>query len=80
MENINRIRNLRVYSKVDAIEMAKLLTGKKTLEYNDYLSHRAGYPVYVDMFHMDYLTVSDLGTRLEVNYPNGYSQNIWYDN
>lgn len=47
-------------------------------ERDNYLSDRAGYGIYIaknNDYGIDY--ISDLNTRLELNFKNGSSKNIW---
>lgn len=50
-----------------------------SFEHDTLMSSAAGYPVYVATYteHCVPGWISDLNTRLEVNYPNGVSVNIW---
>lgn len=66
---------VRVYakSKSDAFSILDDLVG--IVQADKYLSDRAGYRVYT----FDGGTVSDLNTRLEVNYDDGRTVNIWID-
>lgn len=45
-------------------------------ELDDYLSEKAGYPIYFSTVKGVNAWISDLGCRLELNYPSGKSENI----
>lgn len=42
-------------------------------------SSRAGYPIYRSTFNGCNAWISDLGNRLEINFDNGETVNIWID-
>ena len=46
---------------------------------NEQASANAGYPIYTSTAEGTNAWISDLNTRLEVNFPNGKTENIWID-
>ena len=65
-----------VYSEKDAWDVASKYF-KDGYTRDDYLSKRAGYPIYISNTESSNAHISDLNTRLEVNLDNGKTINIW---
>lgn len=80
---INKVE-FKVKNISDAWEIVQLLIDGDInyTRYNECLSSRAGYPIYniIDSKGEDISStyISDLGSRLEVNFEDGYSKNIWF--
>lgn len=66
---------LTVTNHKDAMEMAKACMGDIYRDAND--SERAGYDIWRTYQHGHWL--SDLGDRLEMNFDDGETVNIWID-
>ena len=67
---------LVVSSLTDAWKIAYLLIGEdKVVEFDYDKSKRAGYNIYSNGDGT--ITISDLKTRLEINFEDGTSKNIW---
>lgn len=64
---------LTANSKSSAIEIAYQLLDEE-FSYNSFKSNRAGYSIYTCESGS---YVCDLGDRIEVNFANGLSKNIW---
>lgn len=85
MKNINIADNKteHVHTRTKQAAMNLLiciLDEGETLHFDSYLSQRAGYRVYRVVKDMaDHGTVSDLGTRYELNQPAGATTCIWWD-
>ena len=69
---------IRVSTKKEAWRVADALF-PGDYEKNSLLSDRAGYPVYQSTAIYSDSRISDLGDRLELNFDNGDSLNIWID-
>lgn len=69
---------LTVKNEIEAWKIVYLLIDNCDIKYDKFISHRAGYPVYVS--EEDNINVCVLGDRLEINFPNGKSKNIWFNN
>lgn len=63
-----------VRSKADAFAFANRFF---EFERDEFRTKRAGYPVYFDTSGF-YNYVCDLGDRLEVNFVDGDTLNIWF--
>lgn len=76
-----KTEHVHVRTKQAAINLlCIMLRDDERLHKDDYLSNRAGYTVFRVTGHMeDHGTVSDLGTRLEINAPSGATTCIWWD-
>ena len=46
---------------------------------DDHKSKAAGYKIYFSTAEETNAWISDLGNRLELNYPNGSTENIWIE-
>ena len=68
---------ITVDSKFSAWKLVNRLTNS-ICHKDDEASKRAGYDVYTD--ENKNIHVSDLGVRLEINYANGITENIWIAN
>lgn len=68
---------LEVVDKAAAWKVAYDLTGDEIISYCKYVSDRAGYPIYMNITEEGTTSICDLGNRLEVNFKNGTSKNIW---
>ena len=68
---------LTVENKIEAWKIVYLLIDNAPIKYNQFVSHRAGYPVYIS--EEGNLNVCMLGDRLEINFPNGKSKNVWFE-
>ena len=67
---------LVVNSLTDAWKMAYLLVGgNEAIEFDLDRTKRAGYNVYSN--ENSTIIISDLTTRLEINFEDGTSKNIW---
>lgn len=75
MEREVTIMKLTVTSHKDAMEMAKACMGDIYRDAND--SERAGYDIWRTYQRGHWL--SDLGDRLEINFDDGETVNIWID-
>ena len=64
---------LTANSKSSAFDVAHDLIGEP-LEFNKVMSERAGYPIYT-CDSGSY--VCDLEDRIEINFANGLTKNIW---
>ena len=70
---------LVVSSLTDAWKIAYLLIGEdEVVEFDSDKSERAGYNIYSN--DCGTVTVSDLNIRLEINFEDGTSKNIWIQN
>ena len=69
---------LTVENELEAWKIVYSLSDNAPIKYNQYVSHRAGYPVYTS--EQDNLNVCVLGNRLEINFHNGESKNVWFNN
>lgn len=67
---------LRVSSTKEAWELASRLF-PTDYEKDEERSSRAGYPIYHSTAEGVNAWISDLNNRLELNYSNGESENIW---
>lgn len=67
---------LRVSSTKEAWELASRLF-PTDYEKDEDRSSRAGYPIYYSTAEGMNAWISDLNNRLELNYSNGESENIW---
>lgn len=47
--------------------------------HDEYGSNNAGYPIYMSTQEGSNAHISDLNTRLELNYDDGRSENIWIE-
>ena len=72
------IKGLQVATRNDAWKLLTILT-KNEYVYDSFRSGRAGYPVFygIDIDKPNEY-VCDLGDRIEVNYNDGVTQNIWF--
>ena len=65
-----------VNSKTQAWKLAKRLFEKNcSFELDNNRTERAGYKIYYSTGTQEY--ICDLGNRLELNYSDGTSENIW---
>lgn len=72
-----KISGLSVNDRHEAWKLVTLLTQDEFVY--DYLrSDRAGYPIFYDTDLDSKVYLCDLGDRLELNYADGTSQNIWF--
>lgn len=71
------IRGLAVADRHEAWKLVTLLT-RHEFVYDSFRSERAGYPVFYDTDIDSKAYVCDIGDRLEINYTDGKSQNIWF--
>ncbi len=83
VKNLQKIINfshLSVNSLADAWELAYALVDADIDEFHKdkELSDRAGYAIYINNDGTKW--ISDMNTRLEVNFENGDTKNIWVDN
>ena len=69
---------LKVDNKKAAWDLANRLF-PTDYELDDDRSERAGYKIYHTTNKEMNAWISDLGDRLELNYPNGSSENIWIE-
>lgn len=75
---------LTVTNEMNAWEIVTLFFPNCSFDKAECKSKRAGYSVYEvhqhdeDMWNGDY--VCSLGDRLEINFGNGFSKNIWIKN
>lgn len=69
---------LRVSSTKEAWELASRLF-PTDYEKDEDRSSRAGYPIYYSTAEGMNAWISDLNNRLELNYSNGESENIWIE-
>lgn len=67
---------LHADSVIDAFTVANLLLGNSMFTLDEYLSRRAGYNIYLAEGGG---WIADIGDRLEVNFEDGKSKNIWYN-
>lgn len=76
-----KTEHVHVRTKQAAINLlCIMLRDDERLHKDDYLSNRAGYTVFRVTNDMeDHGTVSDLGTRIEINAPSGATTCIWWD-
>lgn len=68
--------------KVDSKKAAWDLAGRlfpTDYEKDEPGTKKAGYPIYKSTNPEVNAWISDLGDRLELNYPNGNSENIWIE-
>lgn len=73
LQNVILKCKLTANSKSSAFDVAHDLIGEP-LEFNEFISERAGYPIY-SCESGSY--VCDLEDRLEINFKNSYTKNIW---
>lgn len=64
---------LTANSRSSAIEIAYQLL-EEVFSYSSFKSNRAGYPIYTCESGA---YVCDLGDRIEINFANGFTKNIW---
>lgn len=76
LQNVIFACGLKVCRLRDAFQVAHMLISGDILSKDEYRSSRAGYDIYTVS---DGGWVADLGDRLEVNFSDGRSKNIWYD-
>lgn len=69
---------MKVSSVKEAWELANRLF-PTDYEKDEERSSRAGYPIYHSTAEGVKAWISDLGNRLELNYSNGESENIWIE-
>ena len=69
---------MKVSSVKQAWELANRLF-PTAYEKDEERSRRAGYPIHHSTAEGVNAWISDLGNRLELNYPNGESENIWIE-
>lgn len=79
--NALKTEHVHVRTKQAAINLLVIMMrDDESLNKDEYLSKRAGYTVWTVKSHTeDHGTVSDLGTRFEINAPSGATTCIWYD-
>ena len=77
---MQRINCLHVARKIDAWKIVTLFSYDCVdFVYDSMRSERAGYPIFTDQDEDAMTYVCDLGNRLEINFYDGSSQNIWID-
>lgn len=69
---------MKVSSVKEAWELANRLF-PTDYEKDEEMSRRAGYPIYHSTADGVNAWISDLNNRLELNYSNGESENIWIE-
>lgn len=69
---------IKVDSKKAAWELANRLFPSDYAQ-DERGTKNAGYPIYKSTNPEMNAWISDLGDRLELNYPNGHSENIWIE-
>lgn len=69
---------MKVDSKKAAWDLANRLF-PTDYEKDELGTKNAGYPIYKSTNSEMNAWISDLGDRLELNYPNGKSENIWIE-
>lgn len=69
---------IRVSNKKEAWRLANVLFPTDYVK-DEKRSENAGYGIYFSTANNTNAWISDLNDRLELNYPNGSSENIWID-
>ena len=65
-------------SETTAWSIVYALLGELEVYFDEYKSKRAGYDIYSSSEHNGY--VCNLGNRIEINFPDGSTKNVWIYN
>ena len=81
--NVNYLINVIMKAKLEVVDKATAwkiaydLIDNEDINYDKYISARTGYPVYTNCTEKSMISICDLENRLEVNFRDGKSKNIW---
>lgn len=77
LQEIIKNCKLNTTNEKHAFAIAYLLVNSAPVYKDEYATKRAGYDIYVT--EDSRCSICNLGDRLEVNFENGTSKNIWFN-